>query len=300
MMMRAARALLECPGPAHEMTWECFFSLYDHLGQATWDDKDNAGIKNRLNNIRKQLLHTMATGLLAGTSYGLTNVNWEELGYDPGEFKEVVNVMLDKSSGFLTVHTAEALMNMLQGAERFLGADHVLSGCLLIQLYRMLEQYVEELTSIWPKLHAQGVGNKGSASCFAASGHVEQSADEKVEGDATEADVASDAGSEREEEASAASAKHAMACKAASFGRDIAARQQLKQEAQDQRFCWNTRSKDELQKYLKFLGKPDVHQADIFEWRPLFQQVILNYKHSVNMQHYFAAQVLLPCWWPTF
>ena len=261
MLMRAARALLECPGPAHEMTWECFFSLYDHLGQAAWADEDNAGIKNRLNNIRKQLLHTMAAGLLAGTSYGLTNVNWEELGYDLMEFGEVAHKMLDESSGYLTIYTAEALMNMIQGAERFLGADHVLSGYLLIQLYKMLEQYVEELTSMRSDLHAQGAGNKGSASCLAASGHAEQSADEKVEGDAKEADAASDAGSESEAEASAASAKHAMACKAGSFGRDIAARQQPKHETQQN--TWGTPSHDDFQKYLKLFGKPHVHQADI-------------------------------------
>ena len=30
MLMRAARALLECPGPAHEMTWTCFYDLFTH------------------------------------------------------------------------------------------------------------------------------------------------------------------------------------------------------------------------------------------------------------------------------
>ena len=253
MLMRAARALLECPGPAHEMTWTCFRDLYEHLDCAAWADKDNAGIKHRRNSIRHQLLHTMAAGLLAGTSYGYTNVNWEELGYEAGEFGELVDGMLGNfSEGDLMTNEIEVLMEMVQGAERFLGADHVLSGCLLAKLHMMLEQLMMDLKSVGPNLQLQGVSNKDGASSIPTQGNNGGIADEKVEGDDKAADVASDAGSQGDAEALTASAKHAMACKAACLGDDIAARQ-VKHVSESFGYA---PSQDVFQKHLSLLGKP--------------------------------------------
>ena len=244
MLMRAARALLECPGPAHEMTWTCFYSLqlFSHLGTSA---------------LRKQLLHTMAAGLLAGTSYSVTNVNWEELGYDRMDFQEFVSNMLGDSWGYNMIMTddAEVLMDMIQGAERFLGADHVLCQCLLWKLHTMLEQLMMELKIMGPDLQAQGVSIKDGASSIPAQGNERGSADEKAEGDAKAADAASDAGSQGEVEALTASAKYDMACKAANFGGDVAARH----VKHARKFLWDAPPQDVFQKHLNLLGKPHAH-----------------------------------------
>ena len=76
-----------------------------------------------------------------------------------------------------------------------------------------------------PNLQPRDVSNKDGASSIPTQSNNGGIADEKVEGDAKAADAASDAGSQGEAEALTASAKYAMACKAASLGGDIAARQ---------------------------------------------------------------------------
>lgn len=301
MLMRAARALLECPGPAHEMTWTCFRDLYEHLDKAARADEDNAGIKHRLNNIRKQLLHTMAAGLLAGTSYWWTNVSWSSH-YESGEFAELAEEMLGCRSGYSTTYQAEVLMDMIRGAERFLGADHIFSGCLLAQLHNLLQQFVEELTSMQAELQAQDVSSEDSVTSIPAQGNDEQLAHEKVEGDGADA---TDAESELEAEASATSAKYAMACKAASLGHDIAARQRSKLDTEKFQY-WTKMEQDtpskldmyqlttcsNFQKYLTIFGKPHVPQANVIRMAP---SLPTSYTYAQDRN---TATTLLPkcCW----
>lgn len=112
-----------------------------------------------------------------------------------------------------------------------------------------------------PNLQPRDVSNKDGASSIPTQSNNGGIADEKVEGDAKAADAASDAGSQGDAEALTASAKYAMACKAASLGGDIAARQ-VKHEPASKSFR-DAPSRDVFQKYLEFFGKPHVHQADI-------------------------------------
>ena len=255
-------------------------SLHGHLSEAACSDKDNSGIKHRLNNICKQVLHNMAAGLLAGTSYWWTNDSCRldqnvEFTDASMQFSDLIEYFFyGYLNDYITIVQAEVLMDMVQGAERCLGADHILTRCVLNQIYGLLQRLQR---SMHPNLQGQDVSDEDSATSLPAKGNDERVADEKEEGDAEEAESA-DAGSEVESGASIASAKHAMACTAASLGYDIAARQQpkhdtdaelkhdsdaeLEQDA-DAEPEQDTSLQDEFQQYLVFFGKPCVHQANL-------------------------------------
>ena len=74
LLMRAATVLLDCPGPAHEITSEGLDSLYTDLEDSASRSGDTR-LKHSCNHIALQMLQAFIAGSSAGTAYLWTDAD---------------------------------------------------------------------------------------------------------------------------------------------------------------------------------------------------------------------------------
>lgn len=213
LLMRAATVLLDCPGPAHGMTFECLVGLHWHL--ANTDSEDSSGdtrLQHSCNHIQLQMVQAFSAGCSAGTAYlwaDADSPDYEAL--QVGEYDYFFNLALERCS---LLHQGSLLLDLVAAAERQLGADHLCVRCFISNIWAVTKELIKELDAD-ASAHDEAGLEEGDGSAQQAL----QSEDDQVS-EVSEVSQAS------VETLAASAAKHSMACRLARLGLAVLARSQ--------------------------------------------------------------------------